>query len=242
MCSIIKHTNWACTSWEGEIMDNILEGLKDVVKEGVDLTELESKLKGLNPLSSVETKEDAWEFIKKNPVLISTFDQKQSERAKTVEENIMNGKFQEALKAKEAELREQLIPNETEAQKVAREFKEYKQQQEAKESLSIIQEKLLKKASETGFDPLFARELAVYGEDAEAKFDTYNEFIQKEVDKRLAEALKARFPGEQQPKSSTPVNGLSEMTDAQLYDLVRTSPDQKTAVLSEIKRRTKPKA
>jgi len=223
-------------------MDNIIDGFKDVLKEDADLTAFESKLRALNPLSGLETKEAAWDLIKKNPMLISTFDQKQNERAVTVEENLMNGKVQEILKTKEAAIREELMPNETEAQIARREFKEYKTAQESKETLSIIQNKLLEKANEIGFDPIFARELAIYGDNAEGKLDSYNDFIIKEVEKRLAEELKSRYPGESQPKGSTPVTGLSEMTDTQLNELVKTSPAQKTAVLEEIKRRMKPTA
>lgn len=178
----------------------MIDELKPYLKEGIDEAEVTSKLEGLNPLNGLQTKEDAWSFIESNKLLKSAFDSKQSKAAETVEERLMAGKVQELLKAKEEELRLELNPQETEAAKIAREFKEYKDAQERKESMSALQEKLSDVAKEVSYDPLKARDYAVYGEKAEEKLREDAEWLSYEIERRLAEESKTRFGGNQQPK------------------------------------------
>lgn len=62
-------------------------------------------------------------------------------------------------------------------------------------------------------------------------FDNYGQFLKQESIK----GNNIKVPG----KTNNATGNFKDYTDAQLYELVRTDPAQKPAILSEIKRRTK---
>lgn len=103
---------------------SMLDDIRAIAKEGADLSGIEGQIKGLNPLNGLQTKEQALELIKTNPYLMSAFDSEVSKSVNSGVENFKNGKMQEEWKQREQELRKELNPEETEADKANRELRE----------------------------------------------------------------------------------------------------------------------
>ncbi len=189
----------------------LIDDIKAIAKDGADLTAIESGLSGLNPLDGLQDKESAWELIKSNKMLLSTFDQKQGERARTVEENLMNGKVQDIIKAREEEIRRELNPKESEAAKVAREFEEYKAQVAAKEAKTQLMDELSSKAKELSFDPIKARDYSVYGDKAVEKLKADSEWFNNAVNAKVDAIIKEKYGNSQPPK--TPEVSLADIDE-----------------------------
>lgn len=200
MCDIIIDNRIGAYYPGGTLME-IIEQIKAISKEGADLSGIESALTGLNPLTSIKDKDAAWGFIKSNDILRSTLDQKVTERVKTAEGNIMNGKFQEAMKAREAEIRAEVNPEETDAQKLAREFKEYKAGVEREKSDIKLKDELSRKAEEIKFSPSLAKELSALGEKADPIMDSFMEWHKAELDSALDGKASEQYGKVEAPKA-----------------------------------------
>jgi len=186
--------------WEGNRM-GLYEDIESVAKEGTDLTGIKGQLEGLkNPLTGLETKEAAWELIKSNKLMLSAFDSEQNKRGETTLENFRNGKMKTEWADKEKALRLELNPQEDKATKVAREFEEYKQGVQKEKDLSTLKGTLEEKAKELSFDPLKARDYAVYGDKAIEKLESDAEWFKTELESRLSTELKDKYKGNQQPR------------------------------------------
>ena len=177
------------------------DDIKSVAREDADLTGVLGQLEGLNPLNGL-TKETAFDFIKQNQVLLSAFDSEVSKSVNTGVENFKNKGMIEIMKEREAELRQELNPEESEASKVAREFNEFKSTVQAKEELNALKDLLSNKATELGYDPIDAREFSVYGgEKALMMLEKFAARENERVNTRLNNEIKEKF-NMGQPKTS----------------------------------------
>lgn len=178
----------------------LFDDIKAVAKDGADLSAIEKGLEGMNPLGGVTDKDTAWDFIKTNPLMLSAFDKEQGKRAKTVEENLMSGKVQELIKAREEEIRKELNPEETPEQKRIRELEDKLSAGEAKELTLALKDALSEKAKELEFDPLKARDYAIYGEKATEKLEADSAWMKAEIKAQVDAQVKEKFSGNRQPK------------------------------------------
>lgn len=190
----------ACTVWEG-IRMGLYEDIESVAKEGTDLTGIKGQLEGLsNPLTGLETKEAAWELIKSNKLMLSAFDSEQNKRGETTLENFRNGKMKTEWAEKEAALRLKLNPEESKADKVTREFAEYKEGIAKENAVSKLKTDLEAKAKELEFDPIKARDYSVYGDKAIEKLESDAAWFKEALESRLSSELKDKYKGNQQPR------------------------------------------
>lgn len=174
-------------------MEKFLALIKESVKDGVDMDQIKQAAEALNPLNTVKSKEDAWTFIKGNEILLSTLDQKVNDRVTTAKENLMSGEVKTLLKAREDEIRAELNPKETDEQKALRDLQNKLSERDKKDALRDLQDTLSTKAKELNFDPMRARDFAVFGADAESKLQEYAEFINSTVEEKVNSQVKERF-------------------------------------------------
>lgn len=180
----------------------LIDDIKAIAKDGADLSAIEGQIAKLNPLSGLQSKEEAWEVIKSNPYMLSAFDSEQSKRAEKVLDNFRNGKMKEEMSEVEKRIRAELNPEESDADKQLREVREQLKAMQQEKELSLLQDQLSNKAKEMGFDPIRARSFAVYGEKA---FDTLEDFAKWQngiIEERLSSELKGNFT-QRQPKTSS---------------------------------------
>jgi len=191
------------------------DDLKAVVKDGADISGIMGQVEGMNPLNGL-TKETAFDFIKGNQVLLSAFDSEVSKSVNSGVENFKNKGMVEILKQKEEALRKELNPEESEASKVAREFKEFKESVENEKKTSLLKDQLSAKAKELGFpDPMLIRDLAGLGENAEVFADKYIELFNTALNDKLSEEIKGKYT-KTAPKMSdkTPADLDSKIKEA----------------------------
>lgn len=219
-------------------MEKFLALIKESVKDGVDMDQIKQAAEALNPLNAVKTKEDAWSLIKGNTILLSALDQKVTKRVETAKENWMEGEVKDLLKAREEEIRAELNPKETDEQKALRELRDKLSERDKKDALRDLQDKLSLKAKELNFDPMRARDFAMFGADAESKLQEYAEFISSTVEEKVNSQVKERFTTTT-PKLKMDSDGLGSLTGGQLNQLAKTSPEMKQAVLAEIESRNR---
>lgn len=179
----------------------IIEQIKAISKEGADLSGIESALTGLNPLTSIKDKDAAWGFIKSNDILLSTLDQKVTERVKTAEENIMNGKFQEAMKAREAELRAELVPNETPEQKRIRELEDNLSSRDKRDLEIALKDELSSIAEEAKVNSSLARKLSPLGDQAKEVLGLVIEWHKSELASALDGKASEQYGKVEAPKA-----------------------------------------
>lgn len=176
-----------------------MEAIKAIAKEGTDLTEIEGLIAGLNPLSGLKTKEEAYKFIRKTPLLSQTYDKYQRQDSETAIENFKSTKMQEEWKAREEALRKEYNPEESEADKKLRAMEETIKAMEGEKSLNALKTDLSKKAKELEFDTIKAQDYAVYGEKAMEKLESDAKWFKDELENRLSSELKDKYKGNQQP-------------------------------------------
>ncbi len=179
----------------------LLEQIKSIAKDGTDFTEIETAIGMLNPLGGIKTKDEAWELVKSNKLLLSTYDQKQNERLASFEENLRTGKIATEWAEKEKALRLELNPEESPSDIKIREMAEKIEGMEKEKSSSLLKTELSKKAQELNFDPVKAQDYAVYGETAMDKLESDATWFTEQLESRLSTELKKKFEGNQQPRS-----------------------------------------
>lgn len=217
----------------------LMEAIKSIAKDGADLTEIEGLIKGNDPLSGLTSKEDAFEFIRKTPLLSQAYDKYERESNERALENFKTGKMQDTIKARELEIRAEINPSETPEQKEIRELKERLNESDKKDALAILQNELQLKATELGFDPIRAKDFAVHKDDALAKLEDYANWQTETLNTRLSVELKDKYKGNRQPKVNLS-GGLTSLSDADLYAAAVSDPASKPAILAEIARRSRP--
>ena len=214
----------------------LIDDIKAIAKDGADLTGIEGQLKALNPISGLQTKEQAWELIKENPMLMSAFDSEVSTRVNHGVENFKSGKMQDEWKKREAELRASLNPEESEADKANRELREEIEQMKNERNLSKLQDELSMKAKEMEFDPIKARDFAVYGEKALDKLNDFAAWQNEIIESKLSTELKDKYNKKPPTRSANPSTvqmSRSEYNEMSPYEQRSFTVDQKGVVVDE---------
>lgn len=168
----------------------VLEWIKANAREGANIAEAEEMLASSK---MPETKEEAWNFIQKTPAFKSAMDAEVSRATAKHDENFMVNKFPEILKAERNKLMKELNPEETPERKELREIREELAKEKAEKAFELRRNALIKKATEKGFDPELAAELAVFGEDAETKLDVFVEKFSKNVNNKYEQTVKEKM-------------------------------------------------
>jgi hypothetical protein len=214
----------------------LIDDIRAIAKDGADLTTIEGQIEKMNPISGLQTKEEAWELIKSNPFMLSAFDSEQSKRAEKVIENFRNGKMQEEIKQRELEVRKEFNPEETDEQRELREIREQMKQMSQEKQMSILQDELSNKAKDMGFDPLMAREFAAYGDKAMNQLERFAEWQNKVIEDRLSTELKGKFT-QTTPKTSSkptsPTMTRQEFNGMSAYEQRAFVTEQKGSVVDE---------
>ncbi len=212
------------------------ENLSAFIKDDINMDELEGALKGYIKPGEL-SKDDFKGIITNNKDFESLFDSEVNIRRDKGVDNFMDNKLPDILKEKEAAIRAEVNPKESEAAKVSREFNEYKTEVKRKEDLAILKDVLSSRSKELDgdFDTEIARDIAGIGGD--------EALIQKLIawkNRLLEPSLKGQYT-KKSPLSGGKLNALSSMTDQELYAAVAIHPEQKQAIIAEVKRRTRPK-
>lgn len=172
---------------------SVLENIKQYLKDDADLNVVSEILNDLNPLKNVKTKEDALNFIDRNEVfkqaLKSQVDRRFDIGLQTWKENhlpsLINDEREKIIK--------ELNPEETEDQKRLRAAEQKLKEFESKEKRVELENKLMGKAKEIGFDPVFARSFSMFGDEAESKLNSFNEYVQNYSKSKMNEQLKGVY-------------------------------------------------
>lgn len=182
-------------------MAELIDQIREIARDGADFTEIEATIGTMNPLGGLTTKEEAWELVKSNKLLLSTYDQKQNERLATFEENLRKGKIATEWAEKEEALRKELNPEEEPWQKRIRELEEKEKKREAEIARRDLEDSLSLKAKDLEFDTIKAKGYAVYGDKAMEKLEADATWFNETLESRLSSELKKKFEGNQQPRS-----------------------------------------
>jgi hypothetical protein len=182
--------------------DELMEAIKGVAQEGADISAIELGLTGLNPLSGVSDKDQAMQLIKDNPYLNSAYDSGISKGVESYKERFNKEKLPELISAERQKLISEFNPEETEAQKVAREFAEYKQAQETKEHKATLRTELITtfdkiKAVDNGFKAEDLQYFVDMGDKGVEQFVKMNERIGQITKSKIELALKGKYTTEQ---------------------------------------------
>lgn len=179
------------------------DDIKAVAKEGADLTGVLGQIKELNPLNGL-TKENAFDFIKDNQVLLSTFDSQVSKSVESGVENFKSKGMLDILKEKEEALRAEFNPQETPEQKKIRELESRLEASDSEKALAKLQDDLSLKAKELEFDPIDARDFAIYGDKAVEMLEKYAARENERLNERLNKEIKTKYNGNPPKKTSIP--------------------------------------
>ena len=193
-------------------MDKFYEWLSANVKEGVNIEEGKELLKD-NTIAGITTKEQAIDFMNKQPAFKSGID---SLISKAVESNSARYK-EEKLPGIIAEAKAQWVaennPEETPEQKQIRELQEQLNAEKKQRAINEAQSTLRAKAKELGFDPELAAGLHVYGDTAEdvlSKFAEYHSTALQSTEKKVRQdTLSGKAPKASLPAGTKTV-GMQE--------------------------------
>jgi len=180
----------------------LIDKIKAVAKEGVDFSEIEREIANSNPLKDVIDKESAWKFIKNNDLLLRVFDTKVNERGETTLENFKSSKLEAILKEREDAIRQEFNKDETPEQMQIRELIEKDRARDAEIARRDLQDSLSVKAKELGFDPIRAKNYAVFGEDALLRLEEDANWFKQSVEERVGKEIKENYGGIKQPKQA----------------------------------------
>ena len=214
---------------------SLIDWIKSNAREGADIAEAERLIQESNPLIGLDSIDDGLNLIKSNDTLKRAFDSMQSKAAASHDEKFNTEKLPNILKAEREKIRAELNPKETPEQKEIRELREWKESQIRESETVKMQDDLSSKAPDLGFDAILSRRFAPLGDGAEALIQD----IVAWKDGLLGSELKGRYKSTP-PKSGKPLNGLTSMTDSELYAAAKDHPEMKDSILEEVKRRTTP--
>lgn len=179
------------------------DDIKAVAKEGADISGILGQIKESNPLNGL-SKENAFDFIKSNQVLLSAFDSEVSKSVNTGVDNFKAKGMQEIIKEREEAIRAEINPKETPEQKRIRELEARIESSDKEKALAKLQDELSSKAKDLEFDPIKARDFALYGENAMSKLEEYASWQSEIVTNRLNSEVKTKFKGNQPKAGSLP--------------------------------------
>lgn len=189
-------------------MDDLLTAIEGIAKEGADLTAIKEGLSGLNvnPLDTVIDKETALKFIRDNPFLNSAYDSGISKGVDSYKTRFSQEELPSLISAERQKIISELNPEETAAEKVAREFAEYKQAQEAKEKQGALEKELIStfdkiKAVDNGFKAEDLQHFVTMGDKGVEQFVKLNERIAEITKSKVEDALKGKYTVETPKKT-----------------------------------------
>lgn len=214
---------------------SLIDDIKAQGRDDSDWSAIEEQLGAYTNLSEL-TKDNIVETLRKVPNAISAFDSVHRTGIEKGVDNYKTGKMADEWKEKENAIRAEVNPKETPEQKRIRELEDKISNSEKVQLMNLVKDQLSAKAKELEFDSEIARKLAPLGDDAES--------IMQEIlswkDGILGDSLKDKFTTKT-PKTGGKLGALSTLSDSEIYEAAKNHPDQKPAILEEIKRRTMPK-
>lgn len=188
------------------INEKLVEWAKNNAREGSNLAEFEEMV---SQFKLPETPEGAWDFIQKNQPFKRLYDSELSKKNAEYDKRFQEIKLPEIEKQMRDRLAAELNPKETPEQKTIRELKERLDAKERDEKRATTRAALMKKASEKGFIPDLAAELADL-DGADERLDKFMDAWDSAIKTKLDEMAKAKFGG-----SPTPAKGGQMPTSAE---------------------------
>ncbi len=189
----------------------LLDAIKVIASEGADLSAIETGLTGLvkDPLGGINDKESATAFIRNNPFLNSAYDSGISKGVESYKTRFTSDELPDLISSERQKIISELNPEESAADKVARDFKEYKEAQEAKEKTGLLKNELIStfdkiKASDNGFKAEDLQHFVNMGEKGVEQFVKLNERIAEITKIKIEEALKGKYTGAEPQSSDAP--------------------------------------
>jgi len=210
-------------------MKDLLKLIKANMKEGADIAEIETLLKGLNPLDGIDSTEKAIEFINKTDILNRAKDSIISTAVKSHDDKCTDEKLPRLLKAEREKAIKELNPEETAEQKTIREQKERIDALEAKGNMSALKSSLQAKASELGYSGDVELFLGL-GDQAESYLEKEAKRFKTAIDERVRKDIKELY-GDTKPKTSEvdPAKAMSRADYESLHPI-----EQANINLSEV--------
>lgn len=216
---------------------DLIDKIKAIAKDGVDFAEIEKEIAEQNPLNGVKTKDDAWKFIKDNDILLSTLDQKVTERGNSMLENFKSDKMEALIKEREEAVRKEFIKDETPEMKRIRELEEKDAMREKEIATRDLQDNLSIKAKEIGFDPIRAKEYAVYGEKAIERLEQDANWFKTTLEEQVGKQIKENYGGIKPPTRKAEIKPAD--LDEQIRE-ARSRGDSAAALRLQIKKDSQP--
>jgi hypothetical protein len=180
--------------------EEVLEAIKSIASEGADLTAVQEKLNGYvkDPLASIADKETAVKFIREHPFLNSAYDSGISKGVESYKTRFTTEELPNMISSERQKIISELNPEETKADKVAREFEEYKAQQESIAKTGLLKEELIStfdkiKAVDNGFKAEDLQHFVNMGDKGVEQFVKLNERIAEITKTKIELALKGKY-------------------------------------------------
>lgn len=191
----------------------LLTAIKSIASDGADLTAITEGLKayGVKPIDSVIDKETAIKFMRDNPHLNSAFDSGISKGVESYKTRFTAEDLPGLISAERQKVISELNPEETKADKLAREFEEYKLGVDKEKAVDKLGKELITtfdtiKAGDNGFKAEDLQHFVNMGEKGVEQFVKLNERIAEITKLKIEEALKGKFntgdPGAGDPPST----------------------------------------
>ncbi|MCP4989060.1 MAG: hypothetical protein GY928_24280 [Colwellia sp.] len=188
----------------------LFEAIKGIASEGADLSAIETGLNGLtkDPMSGINDKESATAFIRSNPFLNSAYDSGISKGVDSYKTKFTANELPDLMSSERQKIIAELNPEETKADKVAREFAEYKASQEAIAATGKLEKELITtfdtiKASENGWKAEDMQNFVNMGEKGVEQFVKFNDRVSEIIKVKIEEALKGKYIGSE-PEAGDP--------------------------------------
>ena len=192
--------------------EELLSIVKSIAKEDADFTAVTESFKGYvkDPLASIADRESAEKFIRNNPFLNSAYDSGISKGVDSFKARYTKDELPSIVAAERQRVISELNPEETKADKLEREFNEYKASVKANEDRVILKNELLTtfdkvKAGDVGFKAEDIEPFVSLGEKGVEQFVKLNDRLQEIVKTRIEEALKGKY-NTGDPKQGEPVS------------------------------------
>ncbi|MCP4985411.1 MAG: hypothetical protein GY928_04860 [Colwellia sp.] len=189
----------------------LFEAIKGIASEGADLSAIETGLNGLtkDPMSGINDKESATAFIRANPFLNSAHDSAISKGVESYKTRFTSEDLPSLISSERQKIIAELNPEETKADKVAREFAEYKASQEAIAATGKLEKELITtfdtiKAVDNGFKAEDLQHFVNMGEKGVEQFVKLNERIAEITKVKIEEALKGKYNTGEPEKGDEP--------------------------------------
>jgi len=178
----------------------LLTAIKSIASEGADLTAITDGLTayGVKPIDSVIDKETAVKFMRDNPFLNSAYDSGISKGVESYKTRFTTDELPTMISAERQKIISELNPEETKADKVAREFEEYKLKQESIAKTGLLEKELIStfdkiKAVDNGFKAEDLQHFVNMGEKGVEQFVKLNERIAEITKTKIELALKGKY-------------------------------------------------